>query len=336
MAFINETTTSIADFITKLNTFLTGDGWTSDELNTAGGEWGISKGTVFLQARWDTATPEYLGIYHSLGFISTATLPGNQTDDSGNGAISGTNSTLLTQRFAWLSSAPIQYWAFTGSTNYFHVVVQRDTVPSFVHFGAGLLNKIGDWTGGEYAYGTRQQFSFTTDVAIRTSSSHLMDGLAADADSQSMELFAGTIHLEGFPNQEGGGSAKWGVAMGNQNVADLGVDRASVARDRIQGGFRGGPIAYSFGRYLASPVFGLIPAYPILSWYNDFSGGLSDMYPLGFMPDIRGMNIDNFVGGNTTTIGSETWVLFPSFRKGESGSLLNTTGHQGVAYLKNV
>lgn len=342
MGFINESVSSMSDFISKLDTFLVSEGWTSDELNLAGGEWAISRGTIFLQARWDTGTPNYLGIYHSLGFISTATLPGNQTDDSGNGAISGTDATLQTQRGTFITNTPVQYWAFTstGAPHYFHIVVQQDSNPDFLHFGSGLLDKIGDWTGGEYAYGHRQQTGFTNSVAILPGSSILLDGLSADAGApqpSNMEEYVATVHVEGLPNQVGGGSGKWGVTMGNQGGANLGTDRAAVARNRLIGGFRGSMIARAFGRFAATGVEGLIPMYPIAVWYEDVTNVtvvLPVLMLLGYQQDVRGVSIENFVGGDIVDIGGDDWYLFPTQRKFISGALTNTSGYQGIAYRR--
>ena len=55
---------------------------------------------------------------------------------------------------------------------------------------------------------------------------------------------------------------------------------------------------------------------------------------LGFQQDVRGVNIKDFVGGDIQTVGGDDWYLFPTFRKGESGALLNTSAHQGFAYKK--
>ena len=66
MGFINETTVDLDDFFTKLNAFLVSEGWTSDELDLVNGEWGISRDTIFLQARWDTGSPSSAAIFQSL------------------------------------------------------------------------------------------------------------------------------------------------------------------------------------------------------------------------------------------------------------------------------
>jgi hypothetical protein len=44
MSYINESTSSMADLVSKLNTFLSGTpGWTSDQHDAANGKWAMSK-----------------------------------------------------------------------------------------------------------------------------------------------------------------------------------------------------------------------------------------------------------------------------------------------------
>lgn len=344
MGFIKQSVTGLEDFITKLNTHLVSEGWTSDELDTVNGEWAISRGTIFSQARWEkpvVGSPSF-GLYHSLGFISTATLPGNQTDDSGNGAISGSDATLITQRHVFVDGSPVQFWCFNSNSapHYAHIVLQVDTQPKLVHFGFGLLDKIGDWTGGEYCYGHKQQTGFTANPAILVGSTLLLDGMSADGSfpqPSNMEEFVATVHIEGLPNQVGAGSGKWGVCMGNQPDANLGNDRAAVARNRLIGGARGSLIARAFGRYQSAPTDGLVPMYPIACWYEDITNvtisATVDIL-LGWQQDVRGVNIKDFVAGDIVTIGGDDWYLFPASLKGESGALSGTSSHQGFAYRK--
>ena len=73
--FKNELTSSLADLVSKLNTFLTTGGggnpaWTADRHVPASGEFAISKaalGTntndIQVAFQWDTATPDNLGVY---------------------------------------------------------------------------------------------------------------------------------------------------------------------------------------------------------------------------------------------------------------------------------
>jgi len=323
MAFINETLSSMADFATKLDAFAVANGWTQDEFNAGTGRFALSKSTVFVSFRWDTASPNSLAIYNALAW-SAATDPGNHTDDSGNGNVSGSEATLVAGRKLAISDTPVQWWGFEDD-NYLHFVVQRlDGI--HIHGGFGIIDKIGDWTGGEYAYGYKHKTGVTTNVAVSPESSVLLDGLSAFAN---IEDFVATMHIEGLQGMPG--TTKWGVCVGQHSA--FGTDRASNARSKIVGGFRGGPVMVPFGRFGQDTSKGLQPMVPILNWFVD-TPVTGDTHPLGWMKDTRLFNGEFWTAGALITVGGDTWQVFPSLTKGSSGALLNTSGHQFVAYKR--
>ena len=320
MAFINETVSSMSDFATKLDAFAVANGWTQDEFNAGTGRFALHKSTVYVSFRWDTGTPQSLGIYQALGWVG-ATDPGNHTDDSGNGKVSGTQATIATGRSVFLDN-PVQWWGFEDDT-YIHFIVEISG-GIYIHGGFGLMDKIGDWTGGEYAYGYKHKTGTASSPAISVESSVLLDGLASFSN---IEDFVATVHMEGLQNQQGGGSGKWGVCVGAH--ATFGNDRAAVARGKVVGGFRGGPLAVPWGRFSVDTEKGLQPMYPLLNWYVDTTAG--DTHPLGWMKDVRGFNGEFRVAAEEVVIGGDTWVVFPSRNKGTS-PIINTSAHQFIAY----
>lgn len=327
MAFINETTSSMNDFVTKLHTFATANGWTDDQLDTGAGKMAVSKNPsgatkVFVSFRWDTASPNSLGIYNALAFDGVGTDPGNHTDDSGNGKVSSSEATLATGRRVGISNTPVQWWGFEDS-NYLHFVVVR-TDGFYIHGGFGQIDKIGDWTGGEYAYGYKHKTGVATNVAISPESTVLLDGLSAFS---GIELFVATMHIEGLQGMPG--ANKWGVVVGAHST--FGTDRGSTARSKVVGGFRGGPMMVPFGRFGQDTSKGLQPMTPILNWFVD-TPVTGDTHPLGWMKDTRLFNGEFWVAGDLVVVGGDTWQVFPSLAKGSSGALTNTSGHQFVAY----
>jgi len=340
MSYINETCSSLADFVSKLNTFLSGTpGWTTHH-NAGAGEFAARKSgsgyDVGFAAQWSTAAPNNLGIYHFLGAYNNGVAPYQQADDSGNGAQSTTDSVLDDMRFVAIGNTPVQYWCFEDD-HYFHVVVQVDAT-RFVHFGAGQILKYGsaDFTGGEYVYGHRQEGTFAADTAIKGGTSILLDGLCRDGDApNSMEEYAATLHIEGMDSQVASG--KFGVVMGAQNAANLGNDRQAVpkARVHIVGGFRGGPGVPCFGQMAGTLASGLMPGYPLVLYYRRTSGSPLGIRPLGVMKDVRGVSIKNFAAGQEVTVGADTWTFFPSFRKSPDDNTVNGySAYQGIAYKK--
>ncbi len=341
MSYINESVSSLADLITKLDAFLTGTpGWTQDVLDTGNGKWAVHKtGAGFecrIAAKWDTATPSNVGLYQYLGAYNVGAEPYAQADDSGNGAQSGTNATLAGARYVAITNTPVQYWCFEDD-NYFHVVVET-SAGNFKHFGCGQLAKFGDWTGGEYVYGQHIAATGTTLVGVAVNNTAILDGLASDGGTpavNNMEEFVATLHVESLPNQVASG--KYAVFMGNQGSGNLGNDRqaAPKARGHFFGGFRAGPYARPLSRFMAATdLSGHMPLYPIVGFYWDRSTG--DVYgPMGYMKDVRGCSLRNLVGGDELTIGGDTWIVFPTrARWTGSGAHTSTSDYQGIAYKK--
>ena len=347
MSFTNQTTTSMADFISKLNTFLSGTpGWTTHHV-PANGEWAARKtpggNDIGIATQWDTSAPLYLGIYqwHG-GAYSAVDSPWDQIDDSGNGAASTTDATIALQRSALVRAAPLQFWCFEDD-DYFHCVVQTLT-DRYVHFGAGLVDKFNDWTGGEYVYGWWQDNIFNGNQALIGSSTMLLDGISIDTSPGHLnqEEWVATMRIEGLDDQVA--NSKYGVVMGGQATANLGTDRqgpaggpkTNEARVSIIGGFRGGPISFSFGSGLrGTKTKANCPMHPVVQFYwNRVTG---DIYgPLSQMKDVRGINNRDFAPGEEVVLGADTWVVFPTARKAtaDTQSGVAYSLFQGVAYKK--
>ena len=287
-----------------------------------------------MATQWDTASPSALGVYQWSGAVySGASSPWAQNNDSGNGYASTSNSSITLARHAQIGNTPIQMWVMEEDY-YFHVVVET-SVGLYTHFGAGNLDKFNDWTGGDYVYGQWQHTSPVSRPAVTPNTTCLLDGLTAGTN---MENHAATVYLTGMLNQPAGGI--YGVVMGPQSAASLGNDRQAAPKARIHlpGGFRGGFGALNWGVFPGDIAAGLLPGYPITIMHKDVLGGspTNDFEgPLGRMPDVRGMNIKNYAGGDELTIGGDTWVIFPAYKKGtDSGTQFATTGYQGIIYKK--
>lgn len=322
MAFLSETTTTLSDLVTKVNAFLVANGWIQDQLDTGAGKWAMHKSTVFFSGRWDTAGPNNLGLYHALGYTG-GNDPGNHPNDSGAGNISGSDGTIGTARHVPITNAPVRYYGFADGNN-FHIAIQVNSGLTFAHFGAGILEKIGTFTGGEYAYGHR---SNGTNPHIGDGSTFLLDGLLKHANPGG-NGFAATVHVEGLAGQ--GGTGKWGVCIADDTP---GVDRASVARVLIQGGYRGGPVPIVMGRFEPSLTRGLLHMYPILQFYRR-TNATGDVYPLGHLPNVRGINLRNLVNADEILSGADTWKVFASSVRSITAGADSTTKLQGLAVKK--
>ena len=334
MAYETGSATDLDDLLSKLNTFATANGWTSDEFDTVNGDWALSKNDVYVSARWDVTTVQHLALYQALAFDGAATLPGDHTDDSGHGFNSNSShvdTNLDNERHvADIGDGPFATYHFfenDASPAYIHIIVQV-SAGVFRHFGFGELDKIGDWTGGEYCYGHYMD-NLPNQTAVDPRTSMLFDGLNTENPVNFGQRNA-TMHVEGLPGM--GGSDKWGCIFGSRTLSLASdTDGNGNSLTRLLGGFRGGPIARAWAEFDGSNSVGFVPMYPINVWHHEDS--TSRIRLLGSMADVRGVSLRNFEAEEEVTIGSDTWVLFPSGRK-TADNVTNRTYLQGIAYKK--
>lgn len=336
MAYQSSTATSIADLMDKLATFAVAQGWTKNE--PAGAPTDrlfLSRGTVFVAFRWATASPTAIAIYQATGYGAGTPPPDQQTNDSGNGVVSAgfNDAAVFTSRYARVPNGTMTYWFFEDDT-YLHVVVTTAAL-TYSHFGFGELVKLGTWTGGAYSYGHAYNASGSS-IALSEESSFLLDGALGNATAANYRQFAATLRIESLPNQAASG--KWALVWSGGDLGtDAGNDRqtpTAVARGNVQGGFRAGPVAASFGRFSSAPTTGLVAMYPI-NLYYDAGNTPKRWYPLGYMKDVRGIDITSFAEAQEIAVGSDTWTVFPSTFKDIDGSTANGSSRsQGIAYKK--
>ena len=332
MAYQTGSATDMGDLLSKLDTFMVANGWTQDDFDdgatvSSEGFAAWNKNSMYISMRWQADSPNHLAIYQALGH-TPGNDPGAHPDDSGSGFNTNTSysdGSLGGERAAHtLGNGPFLSYHFfeqDASPAYVHVVVETES-EIFRHFGWGELEKFNDWTGGEYCYG-QYAFPSTSSTGVRTDTTILLDGLFSSTQTR-----AATIHAEGLPNQ--GASEKW-LQHGGFTSKPATNDTAGEERQNSFGGARAGPIAYPLGQFRSDVATGHIPMYPLgvflRDWTNDFT------YFLGSQPDVRGIDMFNFASGQTVTIGSDQWVLFPTARRTED-NVINRTYYQGFAYKK--
>ncbi len=354
MGYKNEAVTSIGDLITKLNSWMTSNGWTNEHIDTStdagtGGEWAMVRSSgatnIRFASSWDSENGgSYLALYqYSDQAYVIGDRPWGQDHDSGNGAaVTTPDSTIKTSRHVLLTTTPIQYWAFEDA-DYTHVVVEVSAA-NYVHFGWGMLDKYGDWTGGEYCYGQQNNITApTSGAATWDIASWHLDGHTNDGTSftDGTELIAATIHAEGLANQTSLGY--WMVSMGGKTGAtpqtDFGSDRqsndgitADIARHMFIDGLRAGAPAESFSRHAqGTDISGLHAMWELAPrYYDDTTGHVYG--PMGRVKDTRGFNMEDWTGGDEIIQGGDTWVVFPAQVKWSGGA--GTSGNLGLAYKK--
>lgn len=327
MAYETGTATDLANLLGKLLTFATANGWTQDEFDTVNGKIAFHKNNIYISGRWNVATPLVLSIHQALGYTG-GNEPGTHPNDSGNGyntTSDHTNTLLDNERSVPnIGDGSFPSYYFFEDDNYLHVVVEISS-NVFRHLHFGEIDKYSDWTGGEYCCAQYQWVAGPIDFRNNC----CFDGLFEDTGGDNKRR-ASTIHIEGMPNQDA--ASKWGQIWGyHDSAATIPDDTAGEAKISCQGGFRGGPIARMFAWIPSGSTSGMISMVQIGLWYVDIS--TSFVYLLGYLPDVRFLNIRNFAPKQEITIGSDVWVIFPLSEKTTSAGV-NTTYYSGIAYKK--
>lgn len=330
MAYESSTYSSQDDLINKLFTFAVttiggGGVWTQDQLNTTTNEAALhhtAGANIYVSFDWDGTNS--IGIHQALGYTG-GNSPGTHPNDSGNGDTGALNE----RRVAGIGNGSGNYWFFSnfGATaDFIYVVVLPDATSTYRHFGFGELIKVGDWTGGAFAYGHEwDTANANKDDPASGAHSFLLDG-AASANANE----CATVHMEGFQNAPA--SCKWGVC-GIKNITP-GNDTAGNGRYRIQGGARSGPYVETFLPFAPSVSTGLVPGIPIALFAINQTPTPDRAYFMGFMPDCRMIQMGPFTAGQELTIGSETWKVFPAVRKQFLQNDTEESWNMGVAYRK--
>lgn len=338
MAFETGTASSMNDLMNKLSIFAVAQGWTEDQLTlesgATDGKMSLHKVGVFVHFAWNSSESPNIAMYQSLGFIGSGTDTWLQTDDSGNGPPSNPSTggvwttTSQNERFIRnIGSGPFPSYHFfegDGAEDYIHVALEYAPL-TYRHFGFGNLEKAWDWTGGEYCYGHTQESGDPKAQEILLSSEG--PGFSTPAPR------AATIHAEGLPGQPG--SSKWGTFGLPTTLSSSFNDRAGNFQVRFVGGAPGGPIGGQFNNMPSNSGDGFLPLAANAVWYRDVGPVPDNVYFMGFQPDVRTLNMRNFQPQDEVTIGADTWIIFPSVRKQNTGSV-DESENLGIAYKKIV
>ena len=319
VVYSSTTPTNMATFAADLFSFANTNGWTIDDDATAT-PGALNNGTTYIQMDWNTIS---VAIYQSLGWL-TPTNIGAEADDSGSGGFNdGVDRGL---------HVPV---GSTGPYTSAHFFTDDNTTPTYIyavleyapglfrHMAFGEITKVGNWTGGSFAFGSYWNPSATTTDNPKSPNHTIpFEGLSTSSAGQH-----GTLHMEGFPDQTASG--KWGVVWGGTAA---GTDTAAVGRDNVYGGMRNGPLMNAFGWVASNPVNGFINLVPLPLFYRNTVS--SKVTLLGFAPDIRYVNMKNLTPNTDYTVGSETWRVFPMARKQFLKNDTEESWNAGIAYRK--
>lgn len=324
MPYATGTSSSQEDLMSQFMTFCVANGWTQDEFDAVNDRMALHRGSVYVQFHWDNTND--IAWWQSLGF-TPGNLPGQHPGDCGN--VAQSTGAITQGRYSEMrSNGPFgvhHFFAPSAAPYYAYAAVE---VSSGVwrFFGMGTLDKVCDWTGGEFAFAMAWYNAYT--VPWVTSIATGFD--ATNGDSYESRANA-ALHMEGLPGMNA--NSKWGLFT---KGSVPGNDTAGNPRYCVKGGMRGGFFGNLFCQFRTGNMQNMLPLTPIpaIYWRRDTSPTL--MYILGWKPDFKQLNIANFEPGQEVTVGSDVWIIFPMNSKISSGLGIDQSGNTGLAIKKIV
>lgn len=289
--------------------------------NSAGGRLLVaSKGDVLVGIR-STTTGSSNGNLHLFDGVPPWTTPVNADSLPGNSGIRVTNTQYDDTTGAWrfwneVGGTWPRMWIFgNNSPSYVHVVAEIST-DIFYHMHFGELTKIGTWTGGAY-YGADFWGRGLTAIDDPGSTTHTVsfDGASPSSGKATTVHCATTVP-----------TSSW---LGLQEGSDITLN--SVQRRMGECGPLRGGWGLEWWQPNAAPMNGQVPLYPIHIFYRDTAPTPDAMHHLGYVTDLRVLNINALQPAQDLSIGGDTWRAFPLKRKNGADNTFNS-GFYGLAY----
>lgn len=343
MAYQTGTASDQTDLMSKLSTFAQANGYTEEYYSSGNRHLSLSRSgdSLYVAFYWDAVNT--IAMYQALGFSATyQETPWLQADDSGNGSDTIPSLIERGRQVSRIGAGPFTAYHFFAYTNPYSIHIVLEFSPGlYRHFGFGMADKVGTWTGGAWCAGHLWNWAGSSPFVVYASPSHgghsvLMDG----AMSQGATYYGtynnnagGTLHCEGLSNQPG--ASKWGQSLDyNTDDSDMYDDRNGNPRIRIGGGSRKGPALTQFGAFLPDLSNGFIPIIPMEIIYFDGDGGDDGWYYLGRMHNVGHIHLHGIDVGQELTVGADTWKCFPMVRKSNIGGTNQESENAGIIYKK--
>jgi hypothetical protein len=300
MAFENGSATDAADLLSRLHSFIdTETDWVVDEYDTGSDELHVhdsgGNGYWSLKAVADMDA-EGFGFQTDhpgiAGYLATGYASGSAWDAQ-------PNTTSVSRGLGCFPNTSVpEYWFFTDGTSYVHAVV-RSVGTAYSHLQIGLLTQFGSWTGGAYLSGVVvQEDEGRSDIAW-------LDNDRADADLRADIDGESNFFLSGQDQSLG-----------------------ALVQPDFSGNNSGGDFRSPFDQvneWNNRAVF--LPIY-VKGQRQD---GTNNWSYLGYPPDVRVLNARYINPAQSVTIGSDEWVVFPWYNRGDA---FDTADFIGFAYRK--
>jgi hypothetical protein len=305
IAYETGTATDTTDLINKLITFATANGWT---VNTPSSGRVFTKGGLYFGLNWDADDVWLCGATGYAAGSAWSAQPGASTNQPRSNDMAG----------------PYQgYHFFTDSSpDYLHVVVET-TAGIYKHFQMGQLIKHGSFTGGEYVCAVYWHPTIVTASTTPNNPDNAHHAVPFDCEAGS----ATASHRSAVRADIDSKTNNW------MAFRDADTWNGNYAKGCVRGQNRG--ILESLHERSPSEFNQITPFLPMLICGDRPSSMTS---PLGYVPDMRYVNMTNLTPASTITIGADEWIVFPLIQKttvwGVSNSTTPSSGTYGLAYKK--
>lgn len=356
MAYLAGTCTSTIDLLTTLKTFLTDNSWTLDgwkdsltgargETQAAGKELHIHKGDAYFSLKtldnirpfYGTTTMSGLGLIGATGYDDLkededwAEQPGYPTD---------TDTSILTEAAGAIvkfSSGSYPYYMFLANDNNTLICCFEISSGYYKWFAFGTLSKFSSYTGGQFFAGCDHNWS-SLSYLDNSFMRRLMGYSSGGWSYPGSRGFSASVYIDSGPSGTG-----W-YCNGQRSTYD--ASSVIVQASNFHGVCSSAYYAWSIGRYehsFASSIFirgynsitarrAMIPI--LVTVYNGtltYPDPGNKYYPIGVVPGLRVVNMQNLSPGDEIVYGMDTWKIFPNCIQSGTNHISNV----GLAVLKS-
>jgi hypothetical protein len=331
MAYQSGTASSVANLLDNLQAFLAANGWTvvwRFQIASSGSRWvNASKSGVFLNFWEETAAlagPAF-GTWSPAGPNVRCAYATSYASGSDAAAQPGNNG-LVTANATIPPFLAYHFFEGTGESGPYVYGVIEITAGEFRHFGAGMLNKAGTYTGGEFCVATC--WAMNGGAPQMSSAVSQLNAWPFD-DCAGWNLWSNNLPVGTIVRCTGALSGTHATANRSAPTGAALRCGGALASDNLRT-LMGSPqnLIWNAGTIHSIAV---APLMRVPCFVERASGYFSY---IGQPPAFRHIDMSYLSPGDEIVLGAETWKAFPLLRKG-SNQNMPMSNNYGIAYLKN-
>lgn len=331
MAYQTGTATDSADLLDKLRAFLLANGWTIEawRFRIAQTTWrwlAVSKSGFFFNFAVDLSavSTRFPSNNHIRTRWATSYASGSDFQAQPGGAGSAAGGDILCCDIVGPYTAYHFFEGVGASGPYAYAAVQIGA-GEFRHFGVGVLDRAGTYTGGEFAFGT----VWTAETAVISDSTSQFHMIPFDSSSSASEVSPSATCTSVRCVESGAGGEV--VGYGSPPTGRLLRCGGWMSHRTGQSSVARGSLGFEFYRAGPTTVVGLAPLIRV-QCHAERSSGMCSF--IGEPPGFRHIRVDFLNPGDEITLGAEVWKVFPYIRKGTTPNI-RSSGNIGIAYRRS-